>query len=178
MSVRPIVLYPDPVLLARTRDVESIDDEVRSLVRDMIETMHAAPGIGLAANQVGVGLRVCVVDLSVGEDPAELKVFINPEIISAEGAETDEEGCLSFPDVTIEVERAVQTTVRALDLDGNPFTVTGDGLFARAMQHEIEHLDGRVFIMNLSPLKRELVKRQIRKRIKAGDWHASVPAER
>lgn len=178
MSVRPIVLYPDPVLLARTREVETIGDDVRTLVRDMVETMHAAPGIGLAANQVGVDLRVCVVDLSVGEDPAALKVFINPEIVAAEGAETDEEGCLSFPDVTIEVERATKATVRALDLDGKPFTVTGDGLLARALQHEIEHLDGRVFIMNLSPLKRELVKRQIRKRIKAGDWQIAAPAER
>jgi peptide deformylase len=173
MALREIVLYPDPVLLTPTEPVARIDDEIETLVRDMVETMHAAPGIGLAANQVGVSRRVCVVDLSVGEKSEDLHVFINPRIVEVSGSETAEEGCLSFPDVLIDVERPFGVTVEAEDLAGKVFSVTAHGLLARAMQHEIEHLDGRVFIQNLSPLKRELLKRQIKKRIKAGDWVAS-----
>jgi peptide deformylase len=150
--------------------VKSIDAELRELVRDMIDTMYAAPGIGLAANQVGVSKRVCIVDLSVGDTPGELKVFVNPRIVEATGHETAEEGCLSFPDIHLDIERPAMATVEAEDLEGKVFRVSADGLLARAMQHEIEHLEGRVFLMNLSPLKRELVKRQIKKRIKAGDW--------
>lgn len=175
MSVRPIVLYPDAVLLEPTRRVERIDEDVRSLARDMVETMHAAPGIGLAANQVGVGIRLCVVDLSVGEDPQALFVLVNPEIRSASGADVGEEGCLSFPDVTLDIERAERVTVEALDLEGRTVTLHAEGLLARVAQHEIEHLDGRTFLQNVSPLKRELVKRQIKKRMKAGDWVAAVP---
>ena len=170
MALRPIVLYPDPVLLSPTSRVETIDEEVRTLVRDMIDTMYAAPGIGLAANQLGVSKRICVVDLSVGDTPGELKVFVNPRIVESAGAETAEEGCLSFPDIHLDIERPATATVEAEDLEGKTFRVRADGLLARAMQHEIEHLEGRVFLMNLSPLKRELVKRQIKKRIKAGDW--------
>jgi peptide deformylase len=139
--------------------------------------MYAAPGIGLAANQVREGLRVCVVDLSVGETAGELRVLVNPHIVSVEGSQVDEEGCLSFPDVTLEVERALRATVEALDAEGRPFTLTGEGLLARAVLHEIEHLEGQTFLRNVSPLKRQLVTRQIRKRMKAGDWVA-VPAER
>jgi peptide deformylase len=140
----------------------------------MIETMHAAPGIGLAANQVGVGKRVCVVDLSVGEEEAELHVLINPRIVEAAGSEVAEEGCLSFPDIHIDIERPFLATVEAMGLDGKPFRIAARGLLARAMQHEIEHLEGRVFFQNLSPLKRQLLKRRIDKRIKAGDWVATV----
>lgn len=174
MPTRTIVLYPDPVLVEPTRPVREVDDEVRTLVRDMVETMHAAPGIGLAANQVGVGLRVCVVDLSVGEDPDALKVLINPEIKAGSGREIGEEGCLSFPDITLDIERFQSVSVDALDLDGRPITVACDGLLARVFQHEIEHLDGHTFLQNLSSLKRELVKRQIKKRMKNGDWVAAV----
>ena len=172
MPLRPIVLFPDPVLLTPTQPVGEVDDDVRSLVRDMVETMYAAPGIGLAANQVGVSKRVCVVDLSVGENEGELRVFINPRVVSTEGNEVGEEGCLSFPDIHLDIERPYTATVEALDLDGRAFTITASGLMARAIQHEIEHLQGRVFLQNVSPLKRELVKRQIKKRIKAGDWVA------
>jgi len=172
MARRPIVLYPDPVLLTLTREVETIDDEIRTLVADMIETMYAAPGIGLAANQVGVGKRVCVVDLSVGETPGELKVLINPRILETGGSDTAEEGCLSFPDVTLDIERPFTATVEAQGLDGKTFRIEAEGLLARAMQHEIEHLEGRTFLQNVSSLRRELVKRQIKKRIKAGDWIA------
>ena len=174
MPVRPIVLYPDPVLLAPTRTVERIDEDVRTLVRDMLETMHAAPGIGLAANQIGVPLRVAVVDLSVGERPEDLKVLVNPTILDQEGRQTDEEGCLSFPDITLEVERAFRISVDHVDLDGNRQVLTADDLLARAIQHEIEHLDGQTFLRNVSSLKRELVKRSIRKRMKTGDWVATA----
>jgi peptide deformylase len=170
LAVRPIVLYPDPVLLHPTRPVAAVDDDVRALVRDLVDTMYAAPGIGLAANQIGVPLRVCVVDLSVGETPGELRVFVNPRIVDLQGAEVGEEGCLSFPDVTLEVERGLRATVEALDEEGRPFTLTGEGLLARAMQHEVEHLEGQTFLRNVSPLKRQIVTRQIRKRMKAGDW--------
>jgi peptide deformylase len=174
MAIRPIVLYPDPVLLRPTRRVESIDDEIRDLVRDMTETMYAAPGIGLAANQVGSAWRVCLVDLSAGERSDELHVLINPEVLSTEGRQIGEEGCLSFPDVTLEIERAERAMIRALDLDGRTYEIEASGLFCRAILHECEHLDGKVFLQNVSPLKRELVKKQIRKRIKAGDWVAET----
>jgi peptide deformylase len=170
MALRPIVLYPDPVLLTPTETVGEIDEEIRLLVRDMVETMYAAPGIGLAANQVGVSKRVCVVDLSVGEREDELKVFVNPRLVQSEGSEVAEEGCLSFPDIHLDIERFFTATVEAVGLDGQPFTLIASGLLARAIQHEIEHLSGRVFLQNVSPLKRELIKRQIKKRIKAGDW--------
>ena len=176
MALRPIVLYPDPVLLNPTREVPSITDEVRELVRDMVETMYAAPGIGLAANQVGSTHRVCIVDLSVGETPGELRVFVNPRLVETAGSDVAEEGCLSFPDVALDVERPYRAVVEAEDLDGRTFRIDADGLLARAMQHEIEHLEGRTFLQNVSPLKRELVKRQIRKRIRNGDWVAAVGA--
>lgn len=174
MALRPIVLYPDPVLLTPTHPVDQVDDSVRRLVQDMVETMYAAPGVGLAANQVGESLRVCIVDLTSGEKPGELRVFINPVVLATAGGQLGEEGCLSFPDITLEVERPYQATVQALALDGQVFTLSGEGLMARAMLHEIEHLEGRVFLQNISPLKRELVKREIRKRMKAGDWTATA----
>ncbi len=173
VAIRPIVLYPDPVLLRPTRPVEQVDDEVRELVRDMTETMYDAPGIGLAANQVGVSLRVCVVDATAGEQDGQLHVLINPQIVENEGTELGEEGCLSFPDITLDVDRAVRATVEALDLEGRPFRLEAEGLLARVIQHEVEHLEGKTFLRNLSPLKREAVKRQIRKRIEAGDWVAA-----
>jgi peptide deformylase len=174
MAVRPIVLYPDPVLLKPTRPVENIDDEIRSLAEDLVDTMHAAPGIGLAANQLGARWRVCVVDLSVGKNPSELFVLVNPRIVHTEGSQIGEEGCLSFPEITLEIERAYRATVEASGLDGRSFRLTGEALLARVLQHEIEHLDGKTFLQNVSPLKRELVKKQIRKRMKAGEWMGVV----
>lgn len=171
MAIRSIVLYPDPVLLRPTRPVE-VDDEVRDLARDLVETMYAAPGIGLAANQLGASQRVCVVDLSAGEQPDALVVFVNPRVTEVDGNQSGEEGCLSFPEINLEIARPLKATIEALDLDGQPFTFRGEGLMARAMLHECEHLDGQVFLRNLSSLKRELVKKQIRKRIREGDWVA------
>jgi len=174
MALRPVVLYPDPVLLKPTRPVERFDDELRELLRDMAETMFAASGVGLAANQIGVPLRLFVADVSAGESPDALRVFINPEITELRGREVGEEGCLSFPDVTLDIERARGVTVEALDAEGQPFTFEAEGLLARAVQHECEHLDGQVFLRHLSSIKRELIKKQIKKRIKAGDWLAAV----
>lgn len=174
MALRPIVLFPDPVLLRPTRPVGEIDEDARRLVRDMTETMHAAPGIGLAANQVGDERRICIVDLSAGERPEELRVFVNPEVVEVDGSEVGEEGCLSFPEITLDITRPFRATVRALDLEGREFTVVGEGLLARAMLHEIEHLDGQTFLRNVSTVKREMVKRRIRKMIKTGDWIAAV----
>lgn len=174
MAVLPIVLYPDPVLLRPTRDVETIDASIQDLVRNMTETLHQAPGIGLAANQVGVGLRLCIVDLTAGEKPGGVTVFINPRLELTGATELGEEGCLSFPDVTLDVERRLRARVAALDLDGKPFTLETEGLMARVLQHECEHLDGQTFLRNVSPLKRELVKKRIRKRMKNGDWVATA----
>jgi peptide deformylase len=174
MALLPIVLYPDPVLLKPTRPIAVLTPEIRDLARDMAETMYAAPGIGLAANQVGRDVRLCIVDLSSGEREGGLRIFVNPSVREVSGSDVAEEGCLSFPDITLEIERPLRAVVDALDLDGRPFTVEGEGLLARAMLHEIEHLDGQVFLRNVSSLKRELVKRQIRRRMKAGDWIAAV----
>jgi peptide deformylase len=174
MAVRPVVLYPDPVLLTPTRPVETIDDDVRTLVDDMVETMYAEPGVGLAANQVGVGLRLCVIDLSVGEEPGALRVLVNPEVTATEGSQIGEEGCLSFPGITLDIERPYRVSVEASDLDGGSFVLEGEGFMARALLHEIDHLDGRVFLRHVSSLKREIVKRQIRKKMKSGDWVAAA----
>jgi peptide deformylase len=176
MAVRPIVLYPDPVLLRPTRPVERFDDALRRLVDDMRDTMYAAPGIGLAANQIGVSQRVCVVDLTAGDEEGHFHAFVNPEVLEIDGRDVAEEGCLSFPDIALDVARALRIRVRARDLDGEPFETEAEGLMARAMLHEIEHLDGQTFLRNVSSLKREMVKRQIKKRIRNGDWVAAVEA--
>ena len=174
MAIRPIVLFPDPVLLRPTREVEVVDDELRALIEDMKETMYAAPGIGLAANQIGLSLRLCVVDLTAGEEEGHFHAFVNPRILTAEGEDRAEEGCLSFPDVHVEVTRPERITVEALDAQGESFQMEADGMMAKAIQHECEHLDGHTFLRNVSNLKRDLIKRQIRKRIKNGDWVSVV----
>lgn len=170
MAVRPIVLYPDPVLLRPTRTVERFDSELRALVGDMTETLYAAPGVGLAANQIGVDLRVCVIDLSAGETKGQLHVLVNPTVTETAGRQVGEEGCLSFPDITLDIERPEKAAVEAFDLDGRRFALRGEGLMARCIVHECEHLDGQVFLRNVSALRRELVKKQIRKLMRAGDW--------
>jgi peptide deformylase len=174
MAVRPVVLYPDPVLLRPTRPAPAVDDEIRALAEDLVDTMRAAPGIGLAANQIGRTWRVCAVDPSAGDDPGSLRVLVNPVVVAEEGRQTDEEGCLSFPDITLDVERARRIRVVALDLDGRSEEVEAEGLLARVMLHEIEHLDGQTFLRNVSALRRELVKREIRRRVRNGDWVAAA----
>ena len=170
MALLPIVKYPEPILNTRADEVSKIDGEIKRLVADMVETMHSAPGVGLAANQVGVALRVAVVDLSVGKEAASLVVLINPRILSTEGHQTDEEGCLSIPGVTEIVTRPLRAEVGALDLDGEPFRIRGEGLMARALLHEIDHLDGILFLDRLSPLKRRLIRKKIQKLIRDGEW--------
>lgn len=163
MAILPIRIYPDPVLRTKCRPVTDFDDALRKLAADMVETMHAAPGIGLAAPQIGVDLRLAVVDLSVGEDPSQVYVFINPEIVSRKGQATDVEGCLSLPGYTDKVDRPEWVRVRALDLDGNSFEVEADDWLARAVCHEFDHLDGVLFVDYLRGLRKERAKRQLRK---------------
>ena len=170
MAILPILRYPHEVLLTRTEDVTDITPDVERLVQDMIETMHAAPGVGLAANQVGVGKRLAVVDLSVGEDPKQLLVLINPRILENHGGYDDEEGCLSLPGFSERVRRPDRAVIEALDLTGKRRTYEGRELLARAFNHEIDHLEGRLFIEHLSVLKRRLIKRKVQKRMRAGDW--------
>jgi peptide deformylase len=166
MALRDIRTYPDPVLRTKTARVGAIDAALNRLIDDMIETMHAAPGVGLAANQVGVSLQLAVIDLSHVEDETRrhpLLVLINPEVLSLEGSVTDEEGCLSIPDYTETVKRAAMVRVRALDRSGKTFELEARGLLAKALQHELDHLNGVLFIDRLSPLKKNIFKRRFRK---------------
>jgi peptide deformylase len=168
--LRPILRYGDPRLHEVARPVETITPEVQQLIDDMIETMYAAPGIGLAATQVGVPLRLFVVDLSVGRDPDELLTFVNPEFVSRDDMQIEEEGCLSAPGFTASVARPKHAVVRGLDRTGVEHTREGTGLLARAFQHEMDHLDGTVFIDRLRGIKRDLIIRKIRKLSRAGKW--------
>lgn len=166
MAIRAIRTYPDPVLRVKTGRVEKIDNSLDQLIQDMIETMHAAPGVGLAANQIGVSLQLAVIDLSSREDDEQrhpLMVIINPEILSLEGAVVEEEGCLSIPDYAEKVKRASKIRVRAQDLTGKSFEIAAEGLLAKALQHEIDHLNGVLFIDRLSPLKKNIFKRRFKK---------------
>ncbi|MHB1023249.1 MAG: peptide deformylase [Acidobacteriaceae bacterium] len=168
--IRPIVKYPDPILSKPTELVTDFGKETRTLVDDMFESMYAAQGIGLAAPQIGVPKRLTVIDLSNQKDEDEKIVLINPEIIARAGKQLEEEGCLSLPDIREKVSRAMTVTVRAQDLNADWFEIDGEELLARAFQHEIDHLDGVLFIERISRLKRDLTLRKIRKLIKAGDW--------
>lgn len=163
MAILPIRIYPDPVLRVKCRDVTELDDQLRKLAADMIETMHAAPGVGLAAPQIGRDIRLAVLDLSVGEDAEQVYVIVNPEIVLREGAEVAEEGCLSLPGITDKVERPERVAVRALDLAGKPIEIHAEEWLARALCHEIDHLNGVLFTDHLRGLRKERVKRQLRK---------------
>ena len=171
----PILRYPHDVLLTESEEVRQITPDLERLVQDMIETMHAAPGVGLAANQIGVAKKLAVVDLTCGEDPKQLLVLINPRIVENSGAYLEDEGCLSLPGFTERVRRPRRCVVEAMDLEGRVRTLTGEGLLARAFNHEIDHLHGRLFIEHLSPLKRRFIKKKVQKRMKAGDWNL-IPA--
>lgn len=149
-----ILKFPHPVLRRRAVEITRIDDRVRELAKAMIETMHKAPGIGLAAPQVGVSERLIVVDLSVGEDPKEIIILVNPEIVTSEGEIEYEEGCLSVPDLNEVVTRAEKVTVRGYDLEGREVEIEGEELLAIALQHEVDHLDGVLFLDHISRLKR------------------------
>ncbi len=165
-----IVKYGDPILEKPCQPVTDFGPELQELVDGMFETMWAAKGVGLAAPQVGVSQQLTVIDCSAGEIEDERIVLVNPEIVFKEGTQVGEEGCLSIPGFREDVSRAMKATVRARDRHGNPIEITGEELLARAMQHEIDHLNGILFLNHLSPLKRDLIRRKIKKLIKAGEW--------
>ena len=165
-----IVKYPEPVLSKPGEPVTEFDDELRKLVADMFETTYASQGIGLAAPQVGVSKRVTVIDLSMGKDPAQRLVLVNPEITFREGKLYEEEGCLSFPEIREKVQRAAKVRIRAQDEYGKWFERDSEELLSRCMQHEIDHLDGMLFIFRMSALKRSLSLRKIRKMQGEGNW--------
>ncbi len=168
--IHPIVKYGDPVLETPAKTVDKFDAEFQQLVADMFESMYAANGVGLAAPQIGTSRRVAVIDVSNGKNVEAKIVCANPEIIHAEGEQREEEGCLSVPGFRGLVARPQYVTVRAQDISGKEFEMRGEGLLARAFCHEIDHLNGILFITHLSMLKRDLIKRKIRKLKKAGDW--------
>ncbi len=166
MALHEIRIYPDPVLRNKTSRVERIDSALDRLIEDMVETMRAVSGVGLAANQVGVPLQLAVIDLSLREDKDQrhpLLVIINPELLSLEGSVVEEEGCLSVPDYAEKVRRAARVKVRALDRTGTLFELEAEGLMAKALQHEIDHLNGLLFVDKLSPLKKSLFRRRYKK---------------
>src|SRR5215471_18547732 len=165
-----IVKYGDPILTKRAEEVVEFDAKLRKLVDDMFETMYGAPGVGLAAPQVGMLKRLFVMDCSSGRDKTKKLALINPVIEVEEGEQVGDEGCLSFPGVFLEVKRPQRVVVRAKDLDGSDMTLDVMDLEARCVSHETDHLDGELFINYLCPLKRDLTKRKIKKKIKQGDW--------
>ena len=168
--IRPIRRYGDLVLHTPAEPVTTVTAEIDTLVRDMVETMYAAPGIGLAATQVGVPLRIFVIDLSVGRDPNGLITLINPEFVERDGMQLEEEGCLSVPGFNATVARPQRATVTGIDLSGHERIIEGVGLLARAFQHEMDHLEGRVFVERLRGIKRDLILRKIRKQLRSGAW--------
>lgn len=169
-KIYPIVWYGNPVLETEATVVTEFDDALRKLVDDMFESMYAAHGVGLAAPQIGIGRRIAVVDITFREDPKAKLVLINPEIIKKEGKQTGSEGCLSIPEFRENVTRANKVTIRAQDEYGKWFEHTGEGLLARAFLHETDHLHGKLYISHVSALKRDLMKRKIKKLMKAGEW--------
>ena len=168
--IYPIVKFGNPVLEKKAAIVTVFDDELRKLTDDMFESMYAARGVGLAAPQIGISRRIAVIDVTFKEDPKAKLVLINPEIIHTEGRFKQSEGCLSIPDFRENVTRPRAVTVRAQDEHGKIFELTGEELLARALQHETDHLNGKLYISQISALKRDLIKRKIRKLVKAGEW--------
>jgi peptide deformylase len=168
--IRPIVKYGEHVLHHEARPVTTVTGDLGDLVRDMIETMYAAPGVGLAAPQVGVPLRVFVVDVSGGRSKDGLMAFLNPEFVERDGMQLEEEGCLSVPGFNATVARPARAVLKGLDLEGKELVVEGSGLLARAFQHEMDHLDGRVFLDRLRGIQRELIVRRIKKLTRSGKW--------
>jgi len=168
--IYPVVKYGQKVLETRAAPVTEFDGDLEKLVADMFETMYAANGVGLAAPQIGISKRLCVIDVASGEKPEAKLVLANPVILQTEGKEVLDEGCLSLPEFRAGTPRPKRVTVRAQDLHGEEFTLTGEGLLARAFCHETDHLNGVLFIQHLSMLKRDSIKRRVRKLVKAGEW--------
>ena len=168
--IRPILKFGDSILHGKAKAVDGMTADIERLIDDMIETMYAAPGVGLAATQIGVPLRIFVVDVSVGRDPEGLIVMVNPEFVERDGTQLEEEGCLSVPGFNATVVRPMHAVIKALDRQGQPFQHEGTGLLARAFQHEMDHLDGTLFVDRLRGIKRDLIVRKIRKLTRAGKW--------
>ena len=168
--IRPILRYGADVLHRPASNVDEITIDLQQLIDDMIHTMYAAPGIGLAATQVGVSLRVFVIDLSVGRNPTDLLIFVNPQFVERDGMQLEEEGCLSVPGFNATVARPARAVVKGLDRDGKEHVVEGTGLLARAFQHEMDHLDGTLFVDRLRGLQKDLIVRRIKKLSRAGKW--------
>ena len=168
--IYPVVKYGHAVLEKTAKPIEKFDEELAKLCQDMFESMYAASGVGLAAPQIGIAKRLAVIDVTVGKNPEAKIVLANPEIIHAEGEQREEEGCLSVPGFRGTVARPQYVTVRAQDATGKTFEMNGEGLLARAFCHEIDHLDGVLFLKHLSLLKRDLIRRRIRKLQKTGQW--------
>jgi peptide deformylase len=167
MAVLPILEHPDPRLRQKAQPVKTFDEKLQTLVDDMFETMYAAPGVGLAANQVGVGLRVAVMDCAPKDAPPQPLVLINPEIVEASDRTEMDEGCLSVPDTSEKITRYNRLKLKALDRHGNVFQLDAEGLMAQAIQHEIDHLDGKLYIDYLSSLKRERINKKLKKQRQA-----------
>jgi len=173
MTIRTILHYPDPRLRDKAREIDEITPEIRALIDDMAETMYAAPGVGLAAPQIGVGHRIFLVDIASEDEPSDLRVFINPDLLSLEGEQVLCEGCLSFPTITEDITRAARVRVSALDAEGERFELSAEGLLAVAIQHENDHLDGVLMIDHVGVLKRRIIHRKMLKRGKSGSREAS-----
>lgn len=175
MAIRKIELYGSPVLREKAKPIEKITPEVLTLLDDMVDTMRHAQGAGLAANQVGVALRALAIDLGSHGDEENLAFLVNPEWVSQEGSAVMEEGCLSIPKIFEKVARPARVKIRALDRQGNPFELEGDDFLCKALCHEVDHLDGILFVDRLSPLKRDSVKRKIKRLIRDGEWDDPYP---
>jgi peptide deformylase len=168
--IYPIVRYGNAVLETPAEPITDFNDDLRKLADDMFESMYAAHGVGLAAPQIGIGKRIVVIDVSFKEDPDAKMVLINPEIVKTEGRQRGSEGCLSLPDFREDVTRAAMVTVRAQDLNGEWFEKTGEEILARAFLHETDHLNGKLYISHISALKRDMIRRRIKKLVRAGEW--------
>ena len=168
--IRPILRYGAPELHARAEPVTQFDAQLAQIIDDMIDTMYAAPGIGLAATQIGVPLRIFVIDVSVGRDPAQLIAMVNPEFVERTGTQLEDEGCLSVPGFSATVLRPARAVIRGSDRHGQPMQIEGTTLLARAFQHEMDHLDGRVFLDRLRGIKRDVIARKIQKLRRTGKW--------
>ncbi len=168
--IYPVVKYGNPVLDRPAEPVTQFDAELEKLVADMFETMYAAHGVGLAGPQIGISKRLCTIDITSEQDPSAKIVLVNPVIISTESKQTEEEGCLSLPTFRAPTSRPLKASVRAQDIHGQEITLSGEGLLARAFCHEVDHLNGTLFIHHLSVLKRDSIRRRVKKMVKAGEW--------
>lgn len=172
MAVRPVMLYGDSVLRKRSEDIQEMTPDIQALLDDMVDTMYAEPGVGLAAPQVGVSVRAMVIDLSVGKDPTRLYKLLNPVIVHREGEQTSEEGCLSFPGIFFEVTRPMRVRLEAKSEHWEDITLEAEEILARAVCHEMDHLNGHLFIDELGPMERARIKRRIKKLKRSGEWNS------